>query len=143
MRAISVFSREAGTSTFGWRAWIALRTRVSMSAMGSVYIILLLRLLPTGLDDSRDLAVQSELAEAQTADAELAQVAARAAAAPAPVAVLAPEPGGFGLDGLLQLQIFCDFRSGGHSSSLLLPERHSHLPQQRQAFRVGAGGGGD
>src|SRR5579872_3884455 len=38
MRAISVFSLEAGTSTFGWRAWIALRTRVSMSAMGSLVI---------------------------------------------------------------------------------------------------------
>src|SRR5262245_60503267 len=41
MRAISVFSLDAGTSTFGWRAWIALRTRVSMSAMGSLVIVLL------------------------------------------------------------------------------------------------------
>src|SRR5690349_5053702 len=41
MRAISVFSLEAGTSTLGWRAWIALRTRVSMSAMGSLVIKLL------------------------------------------------------------------------------------------------------
>src|SRR3954471_13909752 len=46
MRAISVFSLEAGTSTFGWRAWIAFRTRVSMSAMGSLVIVLLLRLRP-------------------------------------------------------------------------------------------------
>src|SRR5437763_7195617 len=42
MRAISVFSLEAGTSTLGWRAWIAFRTRVSMSAMGSLVIVLLL-----------------------------------------------------------------------------------------------------
>src|SRR5664279_94721 len=42
MRAISAFSLEAGTSTFGWRAWIALRTRVSMSAIGSLVIVLLL-----------------------------------------------------------------------------------------------------
>src|ERR1035437_653082 len=44
MRAISAFSLEAGTSTLGWRAWIALRTRVSMSAMGSLVIILLYQL---------------------------------------------------------------------------------------------------
>src|ERR1039457_4561979 len=43
MRAISAFRLEAGTSTLGWRAWIALRTRVSMSAIGSLVIILLLR----------------------------------------------------------------------------------------------------
>src|SRR3989442_3388350 len=42
MRAISAFSFEAGTSTLGWRAWIAFRTRVSMSAMGSLVIVLLL-----------------------------------------------------------------------------------------------------
>src|SRR3954462_9258137 len=42
MRASSVFSLEAGTSTLGWRAWIAFRTRVSMSAMGSLVIVLLL-----------------------------------------------------------------------------------------------------
>src|SRR4051794_39141639 len=44
MRAISALSLEAGTSTLGWRAWIALRTRVSMSAMGSLVIFLLLHL---------------------------------------------------------------------------------------------------
>src|SRR3954452_10069528 len=54
MRAISAFSLEAGTSTFGWRAWIALRTRVSMSAMGSLVIVLLLRLRP-GLSAERKL----------------------------------------------------------------------------------------
>src|ERR1039458_5599137 len=42
MRAISAFKLEAATSALGWRAWIALRTRVSMSAMGSLVIILLL-----------------------------------------------------------------------------------------------------
>src|SRR5215469_13716931 len=41
MRAISVFSFEAGTSTLGCLARIALRTRVSMSAMGSLVIKLL------------------------------------------------------------------------------------------------------
>src|ERR1022692_3064641 len=36
IRAISVFSFEAGTSTFGWRAEMAFRTRVSISAIGSL-----------------------------------------------------------------------------------------------------------
>ena len=35
MRAISRFVREAGTMTSVWRARDALRTRVSMSAIGS------------------------------------------------------------------------------------------------------------
>src|SRR5450755_3155770 len=39
MRAISTFSLEAGISTFWWRARIALRIRVSMSATGSVKFI--------------------------------------------------------------------------------------------------------
>src|SRR5580765_8130989 len=39
MRAISSFKREAGTSTFCFRAWSAFRTRVSMSATGSVNLI--------------------------------------------------------------------------------------------------------
>src|SRR5438270_13888589 len=39
MRAISSFRREAGISTFWCRAWSALRTRVSMSATGSVNLI--------------------------------------------------------------------------------------------------------
>src|SRR5579872_3790983 len=39
MRAISSFNREAGTSTFWWRAWSALRTRVNISATGSVNLI--------------------------------------------------------------------------------------------------------
>src|SRR5271157_4342988 len=117
MRAISAFSLEAGTSTFGWRAWIALRTRVSMSAMGSLVISLLGGrgpgargqgknrrakrdlsptsgprspapcLLPARLDHAWNLAVQRELAETQAADAEFAQKGARAPAAPAAVAV--------------------------------------------------------
>src|SRR5579864_4994733 len=40
MRAISAFKLEAGTSSFCWRALIALRMRVSKSATGSVKLIL-------------------------------------------------------------------------------------------------------
>src|SRR5579862_2364335 len=39
MRAISSFSREAGMSTFWCRAWSAFRTRVNISATGSVNLI--------------------------------------------------------------------------------------------------------
>src|SRR5580704_17808134 len=39
MRAISTFSREAGTSTFWCRACSALRTLVNISATGSVNLI--------------------------------------------------------------------------------------------------------
>src|SRR5690349_15527975 len=41
MRAISIFSFEAGTSSFCWRALIALRIRVNKSATGSVKLILI------------------------------------------------------------------------------------------------------
>src|SRR5215472_9613651 len=109
MRAISVFNLEAGTSTFGWRAWIALRTRVSMSAMGSVIMCLLLRLLPAGLDHSRNLAVESELPETKPAQAELSEISARPPAAPAAVAMPAAQLGLLGFPGLFQPQVFRDF----------------------------------
>src|SRR5258708_2402282 len=44
MRAISSFSREAGISSFWWRACIELRMRVRKSATGSVKLILFLLL---------------------------------------------------------------------------------------------------
>src|SRR5580698_9027433 len=40
MRAISVFSFDAGTSSFWWRARMELRIRVTKSATGSVKLIL-------------------------------------------------------------------------------------------------------
>src|SRR5215470_15278073 len=135
MRAISVFSLEAGISTFWCRERIALRMRASMSATGSVSLIFCFssppvrslyrenprRLassslsscarrplsrtgperaapmlapfasrnraydappyhLPRRLRNSRNLAAQRQLPETQPADAELAQVRARASA---------------------------------------------------------------
>src|ERR1035441_3741672 len=120
MRAISDFSLEAGTSTLGWRAWIAFRTRVSMSAMGSLVIIFLLPALPASLHHAGDLAVQGELAETETAHAEFTQIGARPAAAPAAVAVADSELGRFGPPGFFQLQIFGDFCGSGHGFLLLL-----------------------
>ncbi len=135
MRAISSFNREAGISTFWCRAWSAFRTRVSMSATGSVNLIVCFsschpfaprsaenlrqlvslhpccchlwrcRLyrrhperrslprrisignqlagrasLPRRLRNSWNLPAQRELAEAQAANAELAQKSARPSA---------------------------------------------------------------
>src|ERR1039457_1405031 len=120
MRAISDFSLEAGTSTFGWRAWIAFRTRVSMSAMGSLVIILLLPALPASFHHAWDLAVQGELAETETADAEFTQIGARPAATPAAVAVADSQLGRSGPARFLQLNIFGDFCRSGHGFLLLL-----------------------
>src|ERR1035437_9237756 len=133
MRATSAFSLEAGTSTLGWRAWIALRTRVSMSAMGSLVIVLLLPVLPASLGHAGNLAIQGELAETQAANAEFAQERARASTPPATVAVPALQLRGLRLPGYFQLDIFGNFCSCGHLvlSPSLLPERHAHVAQQR------------
>src|SRR5580658_6983798 len=125
MRAISVFSLEAGTSTLGWRARMALRTRVSMSAIGSLVIPalqLFLWLSPARLRDAGDFPVQRQLAEAQPADAELAQKSARPAATPAAVAMLAVvQSRRFGGAGLFQFQIFGSLGGGGHDSFSFSP----------------------
>src|SRR5215203_7041455 len=79
MRAISCFWREVGISALSCNALLALRMRVSMSAIGSVSIS---TLLPTALRHARDLAVVRELAQADPAEAELPVHGARAPAAP-------------------------------------------------------------
>src|SRR5579862_788558 len=82
MRATSALKRDDGISTRGWRAWTALRIRVSMSAIGSVIVT-----SPTALDNAWNLAAQRQLAEAQAAQRELAHIRARTAALAAPVAM--------------------------------------------------------
>src|SRR3954470_6643513 len=81
MRAISVFSLDAGMSTVVCDAWMPLRIRVRKSAMGSVIDIR--RYLPAALRHSGDVAVVRELAQADAAHAELAEHRARAPTAPA------------------------------------------------------------
>src|SRR5512135_933421 len=103
MRAISTFSFDAGMSTRGRLAPTALRIRVSMSAIGSVIAREPCRSpgwsacanssgcgrsdsrSPTALDDPGDVPLERQLAEAQPAQRELADVAAGAAAQPAAV----------------------------------------------------------
>src|SRR6266850_2326791 len=58
--AMRTLSREDGMSTFSCSARLALRTRVSMSAIGSLRIR-----LPALLQDARNLALERQLAEAE------------------------------------------------------------------------------
>src|SRR3972149_8866041 len=70
--AIFTFSFAAGMSTFSCSARLALRMRVSMSAMGSVTMSC--PLLPRRLDHARNLALQGQLPEADPAHVELPEV---------------------------------------------------------------------
>src|SRR3954453_15208686 len=81
MRAISRFVREAGTTTSVGRARYALRTRVTMSAIGSETFMV----LPARLRDAGQLADERALAEADAAQREPAHVRTRASADGAPV----------------------------------------------------------
>src|SRR5437660_4044762 len=83
IRAISPFSLETGISTRRWPAAQAFRTRVSISATGSVTLIV--RPLPAGFAHAGNLPAQRELTEADPAQLELAQ---RTAAAAAPLAAV-------------------------------------------------------
>src|SRR5580704_14660303 len=88
MRASSPLSLDAGTSTVSCAAWIALRTRVRKSAIGSVIDMfscalgswLSWRQLPGGLRHPGDLTVVGEVAKADAAHAELLVNRARPAA---------------------------------------------------------------
>src|SRR5512132_3271003 len=85
--ASRTLSFEEGMSTFSCSARLPLRMRVSMSATGSVTIAmesLSLGWLPGGLRHARDLALQGQVPEADSAQLELAEVPARAPADPAP-----------------------------------------------------------
>src|ERR687892_2117713 len=78
MRAISTFIFEVGISARSCSAWLALRMRVSMSAIGSVIIVL--SPLPGALGHARDDALVGELPQADSAEPELLVDRTRAAA---------------------------------------------------------------
>src|SRR5205823_13205011 len=86
MRAICSLSREVGITALSCMARFALRIRVSMSAIGSVSISP--PLLPARLRHAWDHALVSELAEADPAEAELAEDGPRPSAAVAARVVL-------------------------------------------------------
>src|SRR6266480_1715956 len=75
--AISTFIRELGMVACSCSALFALRIRVSMSAIGSVSTVLS---LPARLRHAGNCALVRKLAEADPAEAELAEDRARAAA---------------------------------------------------------------
>src|SRR5262245_29955991 len=74
IRAISRLVRDAGTTTSTWRAREALRTRVSMSAIGSEMFI---GSLPARLRDAGQLAEERSLPEADAAQGEPPDVGPR------------------------------------------------------------------
>src|SRR5262245_59179286 len=78
--ATRTLSLDEGMSTFSCSARLPLRMRVSRSAMGS---LLIGASSPARLHDARHLTLERQLAEAETAQLELAQVA------PGPAAQLA------------------------------------------------------
>src|SRR6478672_4794930 len=84
--AIATLIFEDGMSTLSCFAETALRIRVSISAMGSV--IDTISLLPARLRDAGDLTLERQLAEANAAQREVADVASRPAAQLAAVAML-------------------------------------------------------
>src|SRR5512139_745319 len=67
---------DDGMETDAFSASWALRIRVSMSAIGSLIAILYL-LLPTGLDNTRDLAIEGKLADLVTAQTKFTENATR------------------------------------------------------------------
>src|SRR5215211_2146871 len=77
--ASATFCFDDGIFTWSCIAVLALRTRVSMSAMGSV--IMVVASSPARLRQTRDLAGVGELSQAHPAEAELAEHRARATAA--------------------------------------------------------------
>src|SRR6478609_12138141 len=81
MRASSSLIRELGSSTRSCSALLALRIRVSMSAIGSVSTSG--SLLPRALRHARDRALVGELPQADAAEPELAVDRAGASTTPA------------------------------------------------------------
>src|SRR6266571_312830 len=130
MRAISSFSFDTGMSTRRCPAWQALRTRVSMSATGSVRFILGGRPLPAKNTHAGDFAAEGELPEADATQLELAQRAATATAALAAV-VAAHLELRRSLD-LLDPALLRHAVSSGHRDRGLAPERHAQFLEQRQ-----------
>src|SRR6201989_1228413 len=95
MRAISLFMRDAGTSTRWCLAAAALRMLVRKSAVGSVCIISLSSPLPAGLDDAGNFSLERHAAEADAAHFKLADERAGTAADAATVALAHLELGLF------------------------------------------------
>src|SRR5438552_2578771 len=82
--ASASLSFDEGIGTSSWNAVLALRMRVSMSAIGSVIVTARRPPSPGALRHAGDLTRVRHLAQAQAAQAEVAVHRARATALPAP-----------------------------------------------------------
>src|SRR6266536_5840172 len=76
---IRTLSLDDGMSTFSCSARLALRMRVNRSAIGSLIDMVRLS-LPARLDHARHFALEGELPEAEPAELELPEEAARSSA---------------------------------------------------------------
>src|SRR6185437_7663828 len=140
MRAISAFSFEAGTSTLGWRATMALRTRVSISAIGSLVI--------RARTSSYQLAfttpgISPDSASWRKHRRQMPYLRRNARGRPQRQQRLRWRHCSFGvfafwaLASLISFAIFAVVAIG-FPFLLLLPERHAHLLQQRTSFGIRA-----
>src|SRR5947209_3507223 len=84
MPARASLSFDDGMRTVSWRAVVALRMRVSMSAIGSVMVMVPPPPLPACLGDAGDFTGVDHLAQADSAQPELAEHCARPPASTAP-----------------------------------------------------------
>src|SRR5436853_2483316 len=121
--------RDQGMSTAALRAWFALRMRVSMSATGSVSMV-----LPAGLREAGNLSLAGQVAQAEAAHAETPEErpgppAERAAVVRADLELRRPR----GLH----------HQSGFRHESSLRAERHAERTKQRLALGVATGGRAD
>src|SRR3954469_9775098 len=140
IRAISILSLLAGISTVSCDAWMALRTRVRKSATGSVIDML----LPAALRHAGDVAVVRELAQADPAEAELAEDGARAAAAAAARVLPGLVLGGARLaDALGKLGHLLGVLGSLEVGVALAAEGHAERLKQRVGLGVGLRGRGD
>src|SRR5579872_1637551 len=111
-----------------------------MSAMGSVIIVREFPPveLPARLDDTRDFAGQSELPEADAAQIELAQIAARPAAAEAAVSLAAAQFRCLGGLRFGEPQILDDLGSGSHVFFLIHSYCRNGMPRCFKSARPSA-----
>src|SRR3990170_29893 len=86
--AMPILSLDAGTSTESWRASTALRTLVSISAIGSDIQNLPAESLPTGFQYTRQLPRQGPLPKTDTAKLELTDESPGTAADSTPAVLL-------------------------------------------------------
>src|SRR5262245_24458257 len=123
--AMRTLSFDDGMSTFSCSALLALRMRVSRSAIGSLRMA-----LPARFHDARHLTLEGQLTEAQATHLELAEIAAGSTAQLAPVIGPRAE-----LGGRLRLH---DERGLGHGSCHSLNGMPRPARSARASSSVGA-----